>query len=94
MCADLRTGASERPAGSENRACRPPAREVPGTIAAGRSALPELEAVAERIVGEEAGRAAGGHVVPHLDAGDGEPRPEPVQVVDDEAGMSFARRRE
>ena len=56
-----------------------------------RSRLPELEAVAERIVGVEAANAGERHVVPNLDPGSGEPRPQLVQVDDDEPGMSFAR---
>ena len=56
-----------------------------------RLRLPELEAVAERIVGVEAPSAGERHVVSNLDPGAGEPRPQLLEVVDDEPWMSFAR---
>ena len=60
----------------------------------GRSPLAELEAVAEGIGDEEAGRIRERRVAAHLDPRAREPLAQPVQVVHDEAGMSFARRRE
>ena len=60
----------------------------------GRSPLAELEAVAEGIGDEEARRIRERGVAAHLDPRTGQALAQPVQVVHDEPGMSFARRRE